>query len=255
MDQDNNKVVTNRVGKMNQTPEPVQEQAQEETQEEVQQQYNGLHSLETWEVPPSDPAKMGCADLAESPLLRPLTPHFTVSRTASPANTPSSVPSLPDSLPDLLPLPPLFLPPRPSDPVGARLSSRERLVMSSVLEKSLVNLGVVADLEVGDKLDRDPEGNFFIQKPGTRTTLWRTLMWKTRRQTMEHIKDLIGTTENSIRENAFELPMIRTALVNAVHGLRNLQSTYSDDAFIRRSIEVLLEKIRMRYNLSETQML
>lgn len=162
-----------------------------------------------------------------------------------------------DPLPPAPPLPPMPQSPgRRHNEGGRGLSSRERLVMSSVLEKSLVNLGVVSDLEIGDKLDRDPEGNFFIQKPSTRTTVLRTLTWKTRRQTMEHIKDLIGTTENSIRgENSFEIPMIRTALINAIHGLRNLQATYGDDSFIRRSIEVLLDKIKMRYGLNDTQMM
>lgn len=231
------------------------EQTVDEHEQEEQENWRSLthDNLEAWEQPPV-PKRTKSVATTDSPIVRPDTPHFATTPD-SPLDTPSSVSSLPASLPDLLTLPPLFLPPRSSDPVGVKLSSRERLVMSSVLEKSLVNLGVVADLEVGDKLDRDPEGNFFIQKPGTKTTLLRTLMWKTRRQTMEHIKDLIGTTENSIRENTFELPMIRTALVNAVHGLRNLQSTYSEDAFIRRSIEVLLEKIRMRYNLTDTQMI
>lgn len=142
-----------------------------------------------------------------------------------------------------------------ADQEGRQFTDRERLVVSSVLEKSLVNLCVLSELKVGDKLGRDDHGNFMIMKPSWRTTAERTTKNMNRFQTLEQIKDLIGSTENSIREAAFNDPRIRPSLINAIHGLRNLQKTYQEDALFKSGIEVLLHRVEYRYNLKKTQMI
>jgi hypothetical protein len=131
---------------------------------------------------------------------------------------------------------------------------RERTVISSVLEKALVNLGVLSDMRIGDKLDRTPNGNFVIQKPCWYTTISRQVKGVNRQQTLELVSDLIGGTENSIRDG-YNDPRIRKALIHSIHGLRNMQTTYEGDSLFRATIEVLLQRIKMRYNLDGTQML
>ena len=134
------------------------------------------------------------------------------------------------------------------------VSKRERTVVSAVLEKALVNLGVIADIEIGDKIDRTPSGNLIIQKPGWYTTALRMVKGVSRAHTLDLISDLIGGTENSIRDG-YNDPRIKKALINAVHGLCNLQATYEEDALFKSSIQVLLQRIEIRYGLKDTQMI
>jgi len=161
----------------------------------------------------------------------------------APPPPPAPTPALPPALP-----PPVAL---PLQHLG---TSRERTIVSSVLEKSLVNLGVLSDIEIGDKLDRTPGGNFIIQKPCWYTTITRQIRGVNRQQTLELISDLIGGTENNICDG-YNDPRIKKALIHSIHGMRNLQATYEEDSLFRATIAVLLQRIKLRYNLDEAQML
>lgn len=138
---------------------------------------------------------------------------------------------------------------------GRRYTAREQMVVSSVLEKALVNLYVLARVQVGDKLIRDPRGFFCIQKPSWFTIFRWTLHGADKRQTQEMIEDLIGGTENNIRSGAFNDPRTKSALVNAVHGMRNLQETYKADMCFVSAIDVLLHRLKYHLGLNATQML
>ena len=140
------------------------------------------------------------------------------------------------------------------DAKGRRYTSRERMVVSSVLEKSLVNLGVVAEIKVGDKISRTADGNFVIQKPSWVTTMYRLFRGVDRWQMLTHLSNLVKDTENGIHGD-YNDPRIERALVHAVHGFRNLQKTYNSDELFRSTIEVLLGRIIIRYGLTESQML
>lgn len=149
--------------------------------------------------------------------------------------------------------PPVF--PPGSDAFLRREIRRKRTVANSVLERVLANLGVIGELEVGDKLDFTPKGTFEIQKPTWLATAKRFLKGCDRWQTFDQVETLVGTAENMVDEGSFNDPRVREALLNCIHGLRNLQRTYSDDAAFKFRMEVLIQRIGMRYELDEDAML
>jgi hypothetical protein len=189
-------------------------------------------------APPAPPAPP-----TPPPAPPPAPPSPATSPVASPAASPAADE---DEELDIAPL---------SARDGRRYTPREQMVVSSVLEKALVNLGVLAQVRAGDKVARDARGYFSMQKPSWRTVLTRLLARADRRQTLEQIEDLVGGVENSIRSGAFNDPRVRPALLDAVHGLRNLQLTYGDDELFTSGINVLLRRLEFRFGLKATQML
>lgn len=145
--------------------------------------------------------------------------------------------------------------PPDSDPFMRREIRRKRSVANSVLERVLANLGVLGEIEVGDKLDFTPKGTFVIQKPTWLVTATRFLKGCDRWQTFDQVETLVGTAENMVDEGSFNDPRVREALLSCIHGLRNLQRTYSDDAAFKFRMEVLIQRIGMRYQLDEDAML
>lgn len=143
-----------------------------------------------------------------------------------------------------------------SSPFQRREHKRKREVVSSVLEKILANIGVLGELKEGDKLVTNARGYFVIQKPSWYTKGMRTLdtsadRWKT----YESIENLISTADYIVEEGGVSDMRVREVLVNAIHGLRNLQQTYYDDVTFRNQMQVLLQRIELRYELDEQQML
>lgn len=141
-----------------------------------------------------------------------------------------------------------------SDPHRRRELKRYRAVACVVLEKCLSNLGVIAELQVGDKLDVTPTGDFIIQRPSWYNTLTRTfrgfiLIGIDRWKIHEHISNLLGTAEAIVDEGNINDPRVRTALISSVYGLRNLQATYHKDTTFRNKLKVLIERVEMRYDV------
>ena len=137
------------------------------------------------------------------------------------------------------------------DPYRRRELKRHRAVACIVLEKCLSNLGVIAELQVGDKLDFTSTGDFVIQRPTWLNTFTRTIKGIDRWKTHEHIANLFGTAEAIVDEGNINDPRVRTALVTSVHGLRNLQCTYDDDPTFRNKLRVLLQRVEMRYDVDQ----
>lgn len=131
-----------------------------------------------------------------------------------------------------------------------------RNVASQIIEKILVNLRVLSQLQEGDKLDFSPQGNFVPMPPDYWTTALRTLRRLSRWDTLSKIQECVSSAE--IMENhdhGVDKERIRNALKLSVHGLRNLQLTYKEDVLFYQSIEVLLERIGNRYKLSDDEMI
>lgn len=128
-----------------------------------------------------------------------------------------------------------------------REQRRKRTVANAVLEKVLANLGVLSEVQIGDKLDFTPKGAFVIQKPTWLSTASRLLKGNDRWQTFDQVETLVGTAESMVDEGSINDPRVREALVNSVHGLRNLQQTYLTDVTFKTRMEVLLQRIEMRY--------
>ena len=128
---------------------------------------------------------------------------------------------------------------------------KQRLAISGVVAQLLSNLGIVADLRVGERLHFTATGDFEIQAPSMYTTAHRTITGANRRQTFDQVSSLISTAEWMVDEGSITDPRIMEALVHSVHGLRNLQKTYGDDRTFRNRIDVLLKRIEIRYGLDE----
>lgn len=136
-------------------------------------------------------------------------------------------------------------------PAGSRKERRRsHAVISQAVEKLLSNLTVVAELAVGDKLACMPSGDLLIHRPTHLAPLWRLLGRTNRWQAVEQIRDLLGTAEGMIEAGqSGNNQRLREALIAASHGVRNLQRTYVDDITIRSRLEVLAQRIELRYDI------
>ena len=134
-------------------------------------------------------------------------------------------------------------------------TSGRNSVVNSIIEKTLVNLRVLAQVQVGDKLEFTPTGNFMIQKPSRWTLLYRTVFRMNRWETLSKIQETINNAEMMEEHNGGKDQVrIKNTLQKAIHGLRNVQTTYEEDMLFHSSIEVLLERIEQKYNLTKEQM-
>ena len=128
-----------------------------------------------------------------------------------------------------------------------------RAVVTSIIEKALVNLDVLSKAEVGDKLGWTASGHFVIQKPGYYTVAMRLLNRCDRWATLNRIQDVISTAETM--ESVQDSERIKLALQKAIHGIRNLQMTYDGDVLMTSSLNVLLQRLGERYALEETELM
>lgn len=124
-----------------------------------------------------------------------------------------------------------------------------RSVMTAVIDKTLINLSVLAKVEEGDKLGWTSDGKFIIQKPTWLTTGMRFLRGIDRWITLEHINDVINNAELIEEHGNVAQGRIARALAQSVHGLKNLQATYKDNATVSESIQVIIDRLGERYNL------
>jgi len=129
-----------------------------------------------------------------------------------------------------------------------------RAVVTSIIEKALVNLDVLAQVEVGDKLGWTASGHFVIQKPTYWTVAMRLLNRCDRWTTLNHIQDVISTAE-TMENIQTDTERLKTALQKSIHGVRNLQMTYDSDVLMSSSLNVLLQRLGQRYGLEETELM
>ena len=129
-------------------------------------------------------------------------------------------------------------------------------VASQIVEKLLVNLRVLAQLNEGDKLDFTAKGHFVPMKPDYWTIAFRFFRRMDRWDTLQKIQETVGSAE--IMEghgHGIDKERIERALKLSIHGLRNLQLTYKEDTLFFQSIEVLLERIGNRYRLNSNELI
>ena len=126
-------------------------------------------------------------------------------------------------------------------------------VVTSIVEKALVNLDVLSQVEVGDKLNWTSSGHFIIQKPTYWNTVIRAINRVDRWNTLSHIQDVISTAETmEITDNGTRLQF---GIQKAIHGLRNLQHTYQDDVLMTSNLNVLLQRLGERYALGDSELM
>ncbi len=128
-----------------------------------------------------------------------------------------------------------------------------RAVVTSIIEKALVNLDVLSQVEVGDKLGWTASGHFVIQKPTYFTVAMRFINRCDRWNTLNRIQDVISTAETM--ENVQDTERLKVALRKSIHGIRNLQMTYDGDVLMTSSLNVLLQRLGERYGLQETELM
>ena len=128
-----------------------------------------------------------------------------------------------------------------------------RAVVTSIIEKALVNLDVLSKTEVGDKLGWTASGHFVIQKPNYFTTAMRFINRCDRWTTLSRIQDVISTAETM--ENVQDSERLKLALQRSIHGIRNLQMTYDGDVLMTSSLNVLLQRLGERYGLGDTELM
>lgn len=131
----------------------------------------------------------------------------------------------------------------------------KKAVMGAVIDKTLVNLNVLAKIEEGDKLDWTHDGKFVIQKPTWVTAGVRFLKRTNRWVTLEHINDVINNAELIEEHGGRAHQRVSRATAQSVHGLRNLQATYKDNPTVAESIQVLIDRIQERYNLPDSDVI
>lgn len=68
-------------------------------------------------------------------------------------------------------------------------------VVGAILDKTLVNLRVLSQVEVGDKLDFTPSGAFVILKPTHWTLFYRTIFRLNRWSTLDKIQETVNDAE------------------------------------------------------------
>mgnify|MGYP006877666943 CR=1 FL=1 len=71
--------------------------------------------------------------------------------------------------------------------------------------------------------------------------------------TLQKIQDVINTAESmsAVSDGA----RIGVALKKSIHGIRNIQTTYGDDVLMFSSLNVLLDRLADRFDLSESDLL
>ena len=153
----------------------------------------------------------------------------------------------------------------PTKPLAWRSSSRRRIFNNrtinddtcfrrhssdcDVIEKLLANIGIIACVETGDKLDFTPTGYFIIQKPTWYSAFTRTLKGTDRWQMYNKIREIVGLAERIAGESSDDDERIRDALVECASGLKSLIETYTEDVTLCSNLRILLQRIQTRYGL------
>lgn len=143
---------------------------------------------------------------------------------------------------------------RPRSPIITHTpKSHNRAVVISIVEKTLINLGVLSKVCVGEKLGWTAAGHFVIQPPGYWTVAYRLINRTDRWATLHHIEDVINTAESMC--SVSDGQRITNALKKSIHGIRNIQMTYDGDVLMTSSLEVLLDRLAERFGLQNDDLL
>ena len=189
-------------------------------------------------------AKYGRREIADS--------GPTLTQQASASHLLTECPSLMQQPPSPMPIPtPQARVPHSTATIPSPV--RTKTVVTSIIEKALINLDVLSKIEVGDKLGWTSNGHFVIQKPGYWTTAMRVVNRSDRWVTLNHIQDVISTAETMDSVQVSE--RLRAALHVCIHGIRNLQLTYDGDELMTSSLTVLLHRLGERYGLEQTDLM
>lgn len=121
---------------------------------------------------------------------------------------------------------------------------------NALLEKVLVNLRVLSQVQEGDRLAFTADGFFLLQRPATRATaLWttvaRVLSRTSRWETLARVSELVGAAQ-MFRERE-DRERVHAAVGAAVGGIEALQRTYAGDALLVQNLEVLLDRTRRSF--------
>ena len=117
-------------------------------------------------------------------------------------------------------------------------------VIDTLIDTLLTNLGVISDLQEGDKLLYLSNGTLIIQKPGWYSTGLRTILRVSRWDACDHLYRVIKSALKLVNTSYDESLQITHALEQSLPGLANLCHTYQGDSPIVNRISVLMGHIK-----------
>jgi hypothetical protein len=125
---------------------------------------------------------------------------------------------------------------------------------NELLEKALVNLRVLGQLQEGDRLGFTANGFFLLQRPSSRfafalNSLTRIVMRTSRWETLARVNELVGNAD--LFHSREDRERVEEAVREALPGMRALQRTYADDALFCQNITVLTDRVNRRFNIKK----
>ena len=112
------------------------------------------------------------------------------------------------------------------------------------VNKTLIALGVIASLKEYDLLTWDASGVPNVQTYGKFRGFRRFFTSQSRHITVYYLNKTVYDAITMFREGDDALcNRLKSALLNALHGLKNLMSTYSSDIQIVQAIDILNQEI------------
>jgi hypothetical protein len=123
-------------------------------------------------------------------------------------------------------------------------------VFCEILDKVLVNLRLISNLEEGDKLEKTKTGYMIIAKPGYTTAAWRFLGRFDRWSTLADIERLLRNAKSLVDLNEpGTFQSLRDGFRLATKGLKNLKLTYVNDTLFCSRVDVMLDRLSRRYGI------
>ena len=144
--------------------------------------------------------------------------------------------------------------------MGRRREQREALPATppprgnALLEKALVNLRVLGQLQEGDRLAFTTDGFFLLQRPSSRVavifnSITRIVSRTSRWETLARVNELVANSE--LFHSREDKERVDEAVREAMPGLRSLQRTYADDALFVQNIEVLMDRVQRHFAIKK----
>ena len=125
---------------------------------------------------------------------------------------------------------------------------------NALLEKALVNLRVLGQLQEGDRLAFTSDGFFLLQRPSSRlatllNSISRVVARTSRWETLARVNELVSNAELFyVREDR---ERVEEAVREALPGMQSLQRTYADDALFVQNICVLTDRVHRRFDVAK----
>lgn len=112
------------------------------------------------------------------------------------------------------------------------------------VNKTLIALGVIASLKENDLLTWDASGVPNVQAYGKFRGIRRYCTSQSRHITVYYLNKTVYDAITMFREGDYALcNRLKSTLLNALHGLKNLMTTYSSDIQIVQAIDILNQEI------------